>query len=74
MDLVEGGNEQLPIYNVMETDLRKYTRLCPGRDVALSTLWIAAATILTTFNLSKSIDKDGKVIEPSCEYQSAILR
>jgi len=49
-------------------------RLCPGRDVAMSTLWIAAATILTTFNLSKSVDKDGKVIEPSCEYQPAIIR
>jgi len=49
-------------------------RLCPGSHIARSTLWIAAASILATFNISKSVDKDGRVIEPSCEYLSAILR
>jgi len=48
-------------------------RICPGSHIAISTIWIAAASILATFNLSKSVDKDGKVIEPSCEYLSAII-
>ena len=58
----------------MELITEKYTRICPGSHIAISTIWIAAASILATFNLSKSVDKDGKVIEPSCEYLSAIIR
>jgi len=49
-------------------------RLCPGSHIAASTLWIAAASVLATLNIFKSVDKDGRVIEPSCEYHSAILR
>lgn len=49
-------------------------RLCPGNVLAISTLWLTAATILATFNLSKAVDKDGKVIEPSREYHAGLLR
>ena len=48
-------------------------RLCPGGHIAISTIWIAAASILTTFNISKCVDKDGRVIEPSREYTSSSL-
>jgi len=48
-------------------------RICPGSHMATSTLWIAAASILTTFNVSKCVDKDGRVIEPSREYLSALI-
>jgi len=52
-------------------------RLCPGTHIATSTLWLTAATVLSTFNLSKSVDvKDdgGRVIEPSCEYHVGLIR
>ena len=48
-------------------------RICPGRHIAISTIWIAAASILTTFNISKCLDKDGRVIEPSPEYTSSTI-
>ena len=48
-------------------------RFCPGNHIAISTIWIAAASILTTFNISKCVDKDGRAIEPSCEYTSSSL-
>ncbi|KAF8877175.1 cytochrome P450 [Infundibulicybe gibba] len=48
-------------------------RLCPGRHMAISSLWIAAASILATFNLEKAIDEDGYMIEPSQEYHSALI-
>ncbi|KAF8885367.1 cytochrome P450 [Infundibulicybe gibba] len=48
-------------------------RLCPGRHMAISSLWIAAASILATFSLEKAIDEDGYMIEPSQEYHSALI-
>ena len=49
-------------------------RFCPGNHIAISTIWITAASILTTFNISKCMDKDGRVIEPSREYSPSIIR
>jgi len=49
-------------------------RLCPGNHLAISTLWLTAASVLATFNLSKSVDKDGRVIEPSREYHPGLIR
>jgi hypothetical protein len=36
--------------------------------MATSTLWIAIASILSTFEIRKAVGKDGKVVEPTYEY------
>ncbi|KAJ7897648.1 hypothetical protein B0H14DRAFT_344018 [Mycena olivaceomarginata] len=36
-------------------------------------VWISAASILATFEISKSIDEKGVPIEPSGEYTSGLL-
>jgi hypothetical protein len=38
-----------------------------------STLWITVASLLAVFNITKAIGKDGKILEPSYEYHSAIV-
>ncbi|KAF8799108.1 cytochrome P450 [Phlegmacium glaucopus] len=43
-------------------------RSCPGSHIAFSTVWLAAASVLATFHLSKPVNKDGRVIEPSRQY------
>ncbi|KAJ7251375.1 cytochrome P450 [Mycena rebaudengoi] len=48
-------------------------RVCPGRHMAQSTLWITVASLLAVFNITKAIGKDGKILEPSYEYHSAIV-
>ncbi|KAF8994066.1 cytochrome P450 [Cyathus striatus] len=48
-------------------------RICPGKHVALSTLWIAAASILSVYNLSKSKDENGNIVEPRIEYHSSMI-
>ena len=63
----------IPIYKVVKLITEQH-RSCPGSHIARSTIWIAAASILATFDLSKSVDKDGRVIEPSREYLSTIIR
>ncbi|KAG6889519.1 hypothetical protein C0995_000400 [Termitomyces sp. Mi166 len=48
-------------------------RVCPGRFMAYSSVWITMASIIATFDIEKARDTNGKVIEPSHEYRSAIV-
>ncbi|KAG5636180.1 hypothetical protein H0H81_008915 [Sphagnurus paluster] len=43
-------------------------RICPGRFLANDNVWIAMATILSTFTISKAIDTSGKPIIPEVSY------
>jgi hypothetical protein len=44
-----------------------------GRDMAQWSIWICTASILATFNISKSVDEKGVPIQPSGEYTSGLL-
>ncbi|KAG6895218.1 hypothetical protein C0992_002520 [Termitomyces sp. T32_za158] len=48
-------------------------RVCPGRFMAYSSVWIAIASMIAVFNIEKARDADGKVIEPSLEISSGLL-
>ncbi|KAG6829830.1 hypothetical protein H0H92_003373 [Tricholoma furcatifolium] len=48
-------------------------RICPARYMAFSAVWIAIASIIATFDISKAQDDDGNVIEPRDEYLSALV-
>ncbi|KAJ6457811.1 cytochrome P450 [Mycena vitilis] len=48
-------------------------RICPGRDMAQWSVWITVASILATFNITKSLDDKGVPIDPSGEYTSGML-
>jgi len=48
-------------------------RLCPGRHMALSSIWITVVSILATFDITKAVDEMGNVIEPSYEYLTGII-
>ncbi|KAJ4501089.1 cytochrome P450 [Lentinula lateritia] len=43
-------------------------RICPGRFMAFSSIWIAVASMLAVFDISKPVDENGNVIEPTFEY------
>ncbi|KAF7979326.1 hypothetical protein HWV62_42735 [Athelia sp. TMB] len=49
-------------------------RACPGRPLAEHLAWLSAASILALFDLSKAVDHEGKVVEPSGRYTSGVLR
>jgi hypothetical protein len=36
--------------------------------MANSSVWIAAVSVLSTFDITKAIGEDGEVIEPTYEY------
>ncbi|KAK0469518.1 cytochrome P450 [Desarmillaria tabescens] len=48
-------------------------RICPGRHLASNTAWIAIASIASTLSLSKAVDSDGHVIEPSDTFTGESL-
>ncbi|KAJ7454131.1 cytochrome P450 [Mycena latifolia] len=43
-------------------------RVCPGRYLATSSVWITVASILATFDINKAVDDMGNTIEPTGEY------
>lgn len=43
-------------------------RICPGRWLALDTIWITIASVLAVYNISKPKDANGAVIEQAVVY------
>ncbi|KAF5333831.1 hypothetical protein D9758_017428 [Tetrapyrgos nigripes] len=48
-------------------------RTCSGRELGVASIWISIACILACFDVTKAVDEDGNVIEPSGEYTSGFL-
>lgn len=48
-------------------------RICPGRYMARSAMWIAIASILATCEISKALDEKGHEVGPIDEYTSGII-
>lgn len=48
-------------------------RICPGRHLAETSLFLTIAQLLATFNIDKALDAEGKVIEPPVESTPGIV-
>ncbi|KAJ7146871.1 cytochrome P450 [Mycena epipterygia] len=48
-------------------------RICPGRHMAMSSVWITIASILAVFDITKAVGEDGQTIEPSYEYSPNLI-
>ncbi|KAJ7676990.1 cytochrome P450 [Mycena polygramma] len=48
-------------------------RICPGKHMAHSSVWMNVVSILATFNITKAVDEDGHVVEPTYEYFTALV-
>ncbi|KAJ7138644.1 cytochrome P450 [Mycena filopes] len=48
-------------------------RICPGRYMATSAIWIAVVNILAAFDITKAVEEDGKIIEPTYEYLTDLI-
>ncbi|KAK7024506.1 hypothetical protein VNI00_016259 [Paramarasmius palmivorus] len=47
-------------------------RICPGRFLAQSSMFLTVVTMLSAFEISKSVDSHGNIIEPKVEYVSSL--
>ncbi|PFH47986.1 hypothetical protein AMATHDRAFT_6246 [Amanita thiersii Skay4041] len=43
-------------------------RICPGRYMSFSAIWISIASIIAAFDITKAVDENGNVIEPNQEF------
>ncbi|OJT14150.1 O-methylsterigmatocystin oxidoreductase [Trametes pubescens] len=48
-------------------------RICPGRFMALDSMWITIACVLSMFEISKAVDEEGREITPDGEYDRGFL-
>ena len=67
--LVEG--ERISDYRI-QLDL--LCRVCPGKELALNSLFIVMAMVIATLDISKAKDDHGHEIEPRCDYTPNMVR
>nr|GAT47917.1 cytochrome P450 [Mycena chlorophos] len=48
-------------------------RICPGRHMAMASVWLSIASILATFKISKAVDEHGETMEPTYEYLTGLI-
>lgn len=63
--------------DVMEPEVAAFgfgRRKCPGRYLAMDSLWIAMAYLLACYDIEKPVNKYGEAIEPSGQYTTGLLR
>ncbi|KAF9005425.1 cytochrome P450 [Cyathus striatus] len=49
-------------------------RKCPGRYLAYTSYWLIIANMVATFDISPSINEDGKEVLPELEFVSSFVR
>jgi len=48
-------------------------RICPGMHIAQASVWIAIASVLSTFNVKKRKNSAGEDIVPPLEFESGVV-
>lgn len=49
------------------------TSACAGKSMALDTVWIAIASILSVYNISKAVDDHGNTIIPEVKLKAGTV-
>ncbi|KAJ7498204.1 cytochrome P450 [Mycena galericulata] len=67
------GGKPNPAMNYPDAAFGFGRRICPGRHMASSSVWISVVSVLSTFDITKAVGDDGQVIEPTHEYFPALI-
>ncbi|PAV15413.1 cytochrome P450 [Pyrrhoderma noxium] len=49
-------------------------RICPGRFMALNSIFSSIVTVLATLNITNATDASGRPIKPKCEYNESFIQ
>ncbi|KAF9262341.1 cytochrome P450 [Marasmius fiardii PR-910] len=52
---------------------RRYVR-CPGADLVEASVWLLLVSILATLDITKSVDEEGRLVEPVVVYSNSFFR
>ncbi|THH12717.1 hypothetical protein EW146_g7437 [Bondarzewia mesenterica] len=69
----QNKNAELKINNLPMAGFGYGRRICPGRWLAIDTLWITIASALAVYDVAKPKDENGVVIEQDVQYTSAMI-
>ena len=71
-----GGEHHLffPSVYYFKSNHHHSLRICAGKHLVHSTVTLAVASVLSTFDLLRQVDKNGREIEPKREYRAAAVR
>ncbi|KAF8844010.1 cytochrome P450 [Paxillus ammoniavirescens] len=69
----QAANKKLGINKFPQAAFGFGRRLCPGRWLAMDSVWIAIASILSVYTIEKAVSDNGEEITPSVEYTSSLL-
>lgn len=56
------------------TKITLWASACAGKSMALDTIWIAIASVLSVYNITKAVDEHGNVITPQVKLQPGTVR
>ena len=51
-----------------------FSRICPGKYLALRSLWIVIASVIAAFDISKIKGPDGREDEPKVDFYVGIIQ
>jgi len=71
IDFVFGFGRRCVTIHTSTTNIEACSRKCTGSHIGLSMLWMAIASMLATFTISKQKDEFGNIIEPIVDFKSA---
>lgn len=77
LSLVSGGGKnpfKLQVVYLLQAKINDLFRICPGKELADSSLFIAIASSVAVFDIRKARDEKGREIEPVHEYTLGALR
>jgi hypothetical protein len=64
----------LEVRGVMCDQDNSVASACAGKSMALDTIWIAIASVLSVYNITKAVDERGNVITPRVKLQPGTVR
>lgn len=67
----DGGWYSPPLLEIVPIP---FSRICPGRFLAESSVWIVLATLLTVFDIRPAKDEQGSDIIPPEEFNTGLTR
>lgn len=73
LPLVSEDGEHKTLQRHLTVDQNVYS-ICPGRYLAINSAWLAIASTLWAFRISKVLDSTGNEIEPTIAYRSGTVR
>ena len=68
------GGERYSFFHQFTSHYHRSGRICPGKHLAHSALTLTVASVLSTLDLKRKVDENGREIEPKREYSNSTIR